>query len=184
MRNSVVTALFAASFATTCVALPSAGDTILKNNIYDLIVPDKSPVKFDSWSGFDFAKFHGAFVLTGTFRYGHLSELDKTYDLIGLDFTPDEAVAATLPHWSGPLKLDSIAFDNPSDFIAAVIPVAAVDQIKQKKLLSVAGRITIRVDQYATFATCSTPVYRVRFVEVVKPAEAQVSQITADESGC
>ena len=184
MRNSVPAALIAAFLAIAGVVSPSVGDTVLKNNIYDLVVPDKSPVRFDTWEGYDYAKFRGEFVLTGTLRYGYFTETGKKNDSVGWDFAPDEAIAGTLPHWSGPLKLDSIAFDNWDDFIAAAIPGATVDRIKQEKT-GVEARVTIRADRFATFVGCSTPTYRVRFIEIVKSSEVHVAQLATGElSGC
>ena len=173
-------ALFSACWA--------ADDTILKLDGYDVVVPANSPVKLAPQPDKEsdaIASFDGQLTLTGEYTYGWDSFDEDGMDWLTLSFTPDKAVVGRLPHMKD-RPADFFEFVNEDDFITAAIPSQTLKLLKDKKVKSVNGRITIVADHFTiAHIPCDTTGYLIRFISVQHPAVAKLSRkFGGSSAGC
>jgi len=157
----------------SCVSMADEQKIIHIDDYVDYLIPKNSPVRYDHVGKYDVVSFKGQFVLTGTYQYGYLNadqpESEITYDQLDLWFIPDKKIAKLLPYWKQARPVQEMRFRNQAAFIKAVIPADAQLQLKQKKRLSVTGRISVLVNNYRASIECDSPTYSVNFISIYEP---------------
>lgn len=63
--------------------------------------------------------------------------------------------------WAG----SSLYFSNPEDLVKAALTRSGEAKVRQHKIKSVTGQLTIRIDSYVADGECDTPYYSARFVK-------------------
>jgi hypothetical protein len=169
----------AAAFFCITAAYAVVAETRTSPGQNAIVSPHAAPVRFASFGRHGTAKFNGRFELTGTYRYGYLTNnpaADSAYGVLALSFVPDLKTAEKLPYWQGFAPPATLGFSNPRTFVRRVIPPDAVAKLKQKKMFSISGRAAIVVDYYRAGIECDSAYYDVRFLSVVRPRPIRISQ--------
>jgi len=141
-----------------------------------LVVPNGSPVRFASYDDHNItAKFVGRFALTGLYRITFAQGGGYTE----LNFEPDRTWVARLPYWKAYQQhARQIAFDNPDDFLKAVLPA----HLRHKGQIS--GRVAVNVNGYQTGIECDWPWFTVHYLSI-EHAPALLAKAGADDDiGC
>ena len=187
MQRSNFGRIVATLFVGLLVIGSAAADQTFETNDTKITVPTASPVQFTAFEQYDVAAFEGQFTISGIYRYGYLTndpKNDAHYGELDLTFVPDHADAIKLPYLRsfGPIK--ELFFENSAKFVKDSIPQDKLNLLRQRKLYSISGRVTIRVDRYKAWAECGSPYYRVRFLGLEQPAEIRLSRKATEIYGC
>ena len=82
-------------------------------------------------------------------------------------FIPTRPRLALLPYWRRAYgsRSRSLDFSNPEDLVKAALTRSGEAKVRQHKIKSVTGQLTIRIDSYVADGECDTPYYSARFVK-------------------
>lgn len=150
-----------------------------------LVIPARSPIRFEGFGKYDVARFTGRFVLTGTFIYGCEIECEpplKT-DEISARIIPDAASAATLPRWkirNGDMRIYLVRGERLANAIVTRREKAA---LLAGKVEDVRRQVAIVVDDYRAGIECDSASYTARYISLARPAQLASAKVEGD-FGC
>lgn len=151
-------------------------------------VPKASPLRLKKVDH-DGAHFAGSLRIAGSYVYGH--NFDASDDAESergaepeLYFIPDDAARALLPYWHerGPVR--GLYFSNRDAFVRAALAAPLIARVKQRKVKSVTGRLTIWIDSYIATGECDTPIYTARFLKIERTPDIVAHNAYADPISC
>jgi hypothetical protein len=145
------------------------------------VVPKSGPLQFEMADG-EGAHFSGSVRVSGHYVYGHTH--DKAAGDPVLNFYPDEASRALLPYWRARGPVESLYFSNPEDLVKAALTRSGQAKVRQHKIKSVTGQLTIRIDSYVADGECDTPYYSARFVKNERTGVLVANNAYAGIVGC
>jgi hypothetical protein len=151
-------------------------------NGLDYSIPTSSPVRSATIDRNRVAFFQGRFVMSGTYHYGYVSS-DPNGEL-ELYFIPDKASADRLPYWAERGHVHEVWFTNQDVFVREVIPSVEVENLKNKRTLSVSGKVAVVVERYQASVECDNPDYAVSFVTASQRGRELASNALVEEYGC
>ena len=142
-----------------------------------IIVPAGSPMQLASAAAeYSNTKFRGQFTLSGAYEIvGYGNDASVT-------IWPDRKSLEKLPYWrlrGGP---DELYLSNPWAFAQAVVGKDKLNKLKNGKLESVRGRVTIIADDYETSIECDAANFSARYVSLVKAM--QIAALPKTEESC
>lgn len=132
------------------------------NNGMIFVLPKAGPLRFEKADA-EGAHFSGSVRLSGHYEYGH-TNAEAAGDPV-LSFYPDEASKLLLPYWRARGPVENIFFSNPEGLIKAALTPSGDTKVRQHKIKSVTGQLTIWIDGFVADGECDAPYYSARFVK-------------------
>jgi hypothetical protein len=186
MRNMAM--IFALLVTTAPLSIQASDhEKVHVENGLDYSIPGGSPVSFLAIGEYGKVSFKGRFVVSGTYHYGYITDdpdADSDYGTLELYFIPDKAIAARLPYWAQRGHVHEIWFVNRDAFVKAVISSEEIEALKQRKTMSVKGRVSVVVERYQASVECDYPSYAVSFVALRERGYGLASEALVDQYGC
>jgi len=153
-------------------ATPAAQEIPWRGGAADwvIIVPKGSPVKFNDWHEYGYARFDGRFVLTGQYALTLTDNCERpgTEDCLVVDIDPDPEIAARLPRVKNHGDV-WITISEDGRFLRSIAGPRERAKLLSGKIRSVTGRTSIVADQFSVGGDCEQVWYSARFVAFAKP---------------
>lgn len=190
----VVPLLWAYTILVVCVGAAEADPPgkavvdLVKNPTTEMVVavPKGGPLTLKKMD-MDGVHFAGRVKLTGEYVYGRESSYVSDTGWRpepDLQFVPDAASRALLPHAHKDGPAYGLRFSNVEAFLKKAVPRGTVARIAANKLNAVRGRVTIWVDRYVVSVSCGTALYTARFLRIETARQVIASREHAQPTGC
>ena len=131
----------------------------------DLIIPARSPLRLTAIGDGGDAVFDGCFLLSGSYRYGHINERASGIESPPeFRFMPEPDIGSRLPRWEVHRRVFEVQFDNVDAFLRAVVLESALGSLRDGRISAITERTTVWVDRYRVAKGQAKPVYSIRFI--------------------
>jgi hypothetical protein len=170
-----------------CFAASASQQVVTKEGaVY--VIPSNCLVRFKANPEWTQVVFDGRFTASGTYAIQYRKTDSEGCEVCKPSwevwFRPDPSVRERLPHWTrGPVE--RLQFDNPQDFIRAVLDPEKIRSMESGAINQVVGRATIRASNFAGSIECDAAGYSVTYLGLQQhPKELLASLTNGVEDGC